>query len=186
MGAVFAIWRMPESTWSRSLKDTTIRTGCTPPWVTSRRWNSKKHGLRRLRRRSFSRHEEIYPVEGRDQRPGADSRLPLVGAGPGQRTRRKEHVLTHRLDEFPTGYSWAGCSPAGPASAFPADHERSRKAIGCPAHFIERLLSVVSLVSPKGVTPKIVGGTGARSLRGSHRSVAVFDSFFDVCVSRLN
>jgi len=29
----------------------------------------------------------------------------------------------HRLDEFPAGYSSAGCSPAGPASASPAQRQ---------------------------------------------------------------
>ena len=50
---------------------------------------------------SFLRHGEIYPpMRAR----------PLRTAPP-----------THRLDEFPAGYSWAGCSPAEPASASPAD-----------------------------------------------------------------
>ena len=39
----------------------------------------------------------------------------------------------HRLDEFPAGYSSAGCSPAGPASALPAERQyattRSRRSI---------------------------------------------------------
>ena len=30
---------------------------------------------------------------------------------------------THRLDEFPAGYSLAGCAPAEPASASPAGHQ---------------------------------------------------------------
>ena len=29
----------------------------------------------------------------------------------------------HRLDEFPAGYSLAGCSPAAPASASPTEYE---------------------------------------------------------------
>src|ERR1700674_523840 len=50
---------------------------------------------------SFLRHGEIYPpMRAR----------PLPTAPP-----------THRLDEFPAGYSLAGCSPAEPASASPAD-----------------------------------------------------------------
>src|SRR5437762_12578825 len=31
-----------------------------------------------------------------------------------------DRAPAHRLDEFPAGYSLAGCSPAGPASASPA------------------------------------------------------------------
>ena len=46
---------------------------------------------------SFLRHEEIYPP--------MEARLCRAPA--------------HRWDEFPTGYSLAGCSPAEPASASP-------------------------------------------------------------------
>ena len=49
---------------------------------------------------SFLRHREIYPSDGGKT---------LTGRAPA-----------HRLDEFPTGYSLAGCSPAEPASASPA------------------------------------------------------------------
>jgi hypothetical protein len=49
---------------------------------------------------SFSRHEEIYHFD--------------EGAIPA------DHALAHRTDEFPAGYSSAGCSPAEPASASPA------------------------------------------------------------------
>ena len=50
---------------------------------------------------SFFRHQEIYrsDVGRRDERIAAPS---------------------HRCDEFPAGYSLAGCSPAEPASASPA------------------------------------------------------------------
>jgi hypothetical protein len=48
---------------------------------------------------SFLRHREIYPSDGGKT---------LTGRAPA-----------HRLDEFPTGYSLAGCSPAEPASASP-------------------------------------------------------------------
>jgi len=41
--------------------------------------------------------------------PSACTRIPLATAPP-----------THRLDEFPAGYSLAGCAPAEPASASPA------------------------------------------------------------------
>ena len=49
---------------------------------------------------SFWRHAEIYPSDGGQ----------TLGAQPP----------AHRLDEFPAGYSSAGCSPAEPASASPA------------------------------------------------------------------
>lgn len=50
---------------------------------------------------SFFRHEEIYRSDG--------------GPGRGSRTA----APAHRGDEFPTGYSLAGCAPAEPASALP-------------------------------------------------------------------
>ena len=52
---------------------------------------------------SFSRHGEIY--------------RPMVK--PGQPT--VDHPSLHRYDEFPAGYSLAGCAPAEPASASPAE-----------------------------------------------------------------
>ena len=55
---------------------------------------------------SFFRHEEIYrPMDNRNVpgRPWHDRPRP------------------HRYDEFPTGYSSAGCAPAEPASASPAE-----------------------------------------------------------------
>jgi hypothetical protein len=52
---------------------------------------------------SFLRHREIYPSDGGPTLPG--------------------QAPAHRLDEFPAGYSLAGCSPAVPASASPTgDH----------------------------------------------------------------
>ena len=52
---------------------------------------------------SFPRHGEIYPSDG--------------GA------RLSADAPAHRLDEFPIGYSSAGCSPAEPASASPTVSE---------------------------------------------------------------
>jgi 2,3-dihydroxybenzoate decarboxylase len=52
---------------------------------------------------SFPRHREIFPSDG-----GAS----LAASAPA-----------HRLDEFPAGYSSAGCSPAWPAFASPAGHQ---------------------------------------------------------------
>jgi hypothetical protein len=55
---------------------------------------------------SFFRHEEIYrPMDSRNVlgRPWHDRPRP------------------HRFDEFPAGYSSAGCAPAEPASASPAE-----------------------------------------------------------------
>ena len=55
---------------------------------------------------SFPRHEGIFRSDGRGScRSGARS--------------ERLHAPTHRLDEFPTGYSSAGWSPPEPASVPP-------------------------------------------------------------------
>jgi len=59
---------------------------------------NKETATRRLSLMSFPRHPEIYP---------SDEDASIAGA------------LAHRLDEFPVGYSLAGCAPALPASASP-------------------------------------------------------------------
>jgi hypothetical protein len=51
---------------------------------------------------SFLRHPEIFPSDG-----GANLAV---------------NTPAHRLDEFPAGYSLAGCAPAEPAAASPTDH----------------------------------------------------------------
>jgi hypothetical protein len=64
---------------------------------------------------SFPRHEEIYhPIR-------TANRL-------GRPTRG--HPSAHRYDEFPAGYSLAGCAPAEPASASPAGAHRAAEALG--------------------------------------------------------
>jgi len=52
---------------------------------------------------SFPRYPEIYP--------------------PMEAQTNAASAPAHRLDEFPAGYSLAGCSPAEPASASPAEHQ---------------------------------------------------------------
>ena len=64
---------------------------------------------------SFLRHEEIYRSDRRD--------LCWSGARSG-----RLHAPTHRLDEFPAGYSLAGCAPAEPASASPVEKKFTMKA----------------------------------------------------------
>ena len=71
---------------------------------------------------SFLRHGEIYRSDVVFKTiltwgPGAASRW--SAPGPSLRTRRKERALLIVRDEFPVGYSLAGCSPAEPASASP-------------------------------------------------------------------
>jgi len=63
---------------------------------------------------SFLRHREIYSDDQTTEKPG----------------RTESSPATHR-NEFPAGYSWAGCSPAEPAAASPADgHSGEREVVG--------------------------------------------------------
>ena len=71
---------------------------------------------------SFPRHGEIYRSDVvfktiEDWGPGAASRW--SAPEPSQRTRPKGRAPLIVRDEFPVGYSLAGCSPAEPASASP-------------------------------------------------------------------
>jgi len=62
---------------------------------------------------SFLRHREIYSDDQTTEKPG----------------RTESSPATHR-NEFPAGYSWAGCSPAEPAAASPADgHSGEREVV---------------------------------------------------------
>jgi hypothetical protein len=59
---------------------------------------------------SFARHEEIYRIRCRTRRSEERQRLSPLPALIG-------------CDEFPVGYSSAGCSPAEPASASPTGND---------------------------------------------------------------
>ncbi len=74
---------------------------------------------------SFPRHPEIYPP--------MEAQTNAVGAP------------AHRLDEFPAGYSLAGCSPAEPASASPAGNQYSVQS-SCRSRFIQRTANSVLTV----------------------------------------
>ena len=80
---------------------------------------------------SFLRHREIFPSDG-----GAS----LAASAPA-----------HRLDEFPAGYSLAGCSPALPASASPTASEYALKSSCRSITFHRTANSVLTVcVSPGG------------------------------------
>ena len=65
---------------------------------------------------SFFRHEEIF--------------RPMWVSSSGSLGATTAAAPTHRHDEFPAGYSSAGCSPAEPASALPTeDHSEGREAV---------------------------------------------------------
>ena len=61
---------------------------------------------------SFLRHGEIYRPMQKRERPAHDRPQP------------------HRYDEFPAGYSLAGCAPAEPASPSPAITHSAGNALG--------------------------------------------------------
>ena len=74
---------------------------------------------------SFVRHQEIFPSDG-----GAS----LAASAPA-----------HRLDEFPADYSSAGCSPAEPAFASPAEYECALKS-SCRSRSFHRTANCVLTV----------------------------------------
>lgn len=67
--------------------------------------------VQRSIRYEFFRHREIFRSDVR----------------PWNRELPAGRSLVHRLDEFPAGYSLAGCSPALPASASPAANHSAAK-----------------------------------------------------------
>ena len=71
---------------------------------------------------SFPRHEGIFRSDG-------------LGSCRSVARSERLHAPTHRLDEFPTGYSSAGWSPPEPASASPAEQKFTMKAAPQPSLF---------------------------------------------------
>jgi hypothetical protein len=69
---------------------------------------------------SFFRHGEDYRPDGTDASRGAESK---TRSGP------QTAPQTIGFDESPTGYSLAGCSPAEPASASPANGDSEGKVV---------------------------------------------------------
>ena len=115
-----AIWPRRTLASGVSWKRSTTKSGCTRRSVIVRPPSSSRGAGRPSRSgeaarnrfgksgvgMSFFRHEEIYrPMDSRNVpgRPWHDRPRP------------------HRYDEFPAGYSSAGCAPAEPASASPAE-----------------------------------------------------------------
>src|SRR5688572_26828557 len=83
---------------------------------------------------SFFRHREIYQS---DVRPWKEEQP--VGRSP-----------IHRLDEFPAGYSLAGCAPALPASASPAGIHSAAKWPGRSRTFQRTANSVLTHCLTRG------------------------------------
>jgi len=68
---------------------------------------------------SFPRHEEIYRSDTPSKGWGRCAASRWSAPEPSRKARRKERAPLIVRDEFPVGYSLAGCSPAEPASASP-------------------------------------------------------------------
>ena len=83
--------------------------GYVPPVELKPGWRQESGVSRGGCGMGFLRHEKIYRSDGEARSGG--------WAAPG----------AHRFDEFPAGYSLAGCSPAEPASASPAGYSIGEK-----------------------------------------------------------
>jgi hypothetical protein len=68
---------------------------------------------------SFPRHGEIYRSDESNPGRSRNAAFCQTAPGPGRQARRKARAWLIVHDEFPVGYSLAGCSPAEPASASP-------------------------------------------------------------------
>jgi len=79
---------------------------------------------------SFSRHGEIYHFD--------------------EGAILADHALAHRTDEFPAGYSSAGCSPAWPASASPAAAIMVWSFLHAKNFAVNGKLSLIALSQPWG------------------------------------
>jgi hypothetical protein len=87
---------------------------------------------------SFLRHGEIYPFD-----EGAIT---------------QDRALAHRKDEFPAGYSLAGCAPAEPASASPAGAHLARKRLRCTMQFQRTARSVLAVCLTPGDNLRMIRG----------------------------
>ena len=85
---------------------------------------------------SFLRHQEIFPSDG-----GAN----LTANTPA-----------HRLDEFPAGYSLAGCSPAWPASASPTGTEYAVQSVCWSRNFHRTGKCVLTVCVSRGDKRKLL------------------------------
>ena len=79
---------------------------------------------------SFSRHGEIY--------------RPMSGSGNLRGQPGNDCPQPRRHDEFPAGYSLAGCAPAAPASASPA---RAHRAVSRSGSTIEKQPTAGSILT---------------------------------------
>jgi putative transposase len=104
--------------------------------VSGRRSDADRFTSSRGYTMSFLRHEEIYrPMRSVPGRPHPDRPRP------------------HRFDEFPASYSLAGCAPALPASASPAEAHREAGRSGCTIEKQRTAGSVLTTCLTQGDNP---------------------------------
>jgi hypothetical protein len=107
---------------------------------------------------SFPRHQEIYPP--------MEAQTITVGAP------------AHRLDEFPTGYSLAGCAPAEPAAASPAENQCAVQS-SCRSRIFQRTANSVLTVcvSPGGKRKR---GLASQECSRSVRVKNIYGESFEI------
>ena len=102
---------------------------------------------------SFLRHGEIYRSDegfSGEKGRGRGTASRWSAPEPSQKTRRKERVWLIVRDEFPAGYSLAGCSPAEPASASPTALRMPEGIAAGKQLPANGNLSLVSVSQPRG------------------------------------
>src|ERR1700730_15653961 len=100
-----------------SWRKSTTRSACILPLAIVRRWSSSEaycpcERSGRDEHESFSRHKEIYRSD--------------VGFGKAGEQQLSPLPALIGFDEFPVGYSLAGCPPAEPTSASPTGSDSQR------------------------------------------------------------
>ncbi len=143
----YGIWRRRKQVFKGFWSKFTIRSGFTPrsgtchrwslrPLLTRRKWRPLRGGLL----------DEFFQALGnlslRSSRPlrGYQSDVSRV-----VRERCTHRPRPHRLDEFPAGYSSAGCSPTWPASASPAINHPALKVSFRSSVFHRTVTSVLTV-----------------------------------------
>ena len=115
--------------------------------------------------------------EGRAGRTIRVACSPTLPPEPSQRTRREDHALLIVRDEFPVGYSSAGCSPAAPASASPTASSMRRRFCAGNCLSANGTLSPISLPQARGALhairpPKLPTHVANKSWLASRRDQA--------------
>jgi hypothetical protein len=90
---------------------------------------------------SFFRHGEIYRPKDVENVPGRSGH---------------DRPRPHRYDEFPAGYSSAGCAPAEPASASPAEAHLAGFASGSTIDLQQTVNRLLTPCLTQGDNPRMI------------------------------